>query len=143
VSADDLDAVAEEHKIKELTANTTLAPLGHPAHPETVAFPFACVSCGTTVLRTASHQGGKQWEQNTAPEAEAYKEHVCDPAVAAAYVESLKPKAAPVVELSPSERLAAGENLAPPAAEPDVAAQLDAAGAPAVEEQAKPEAEEA
>ena len=106
-------------------------PLGHPAHPETIHFDFQCASCGVPVRRVASHQGGKQWEQkivrvvdlsdserlalgrNTGTlETGEWIEHVCNPETAKAYAESLKqPKTPPVVELTPSEKLAAGNNL--------------------------------
>jgi hypothetical protein len=92
--------------------------IGHPAHPETVKFPFACDSCGVSVTRTASHHGGKQWEAkidpNAATPSTSWVEHVCKQENIDAFrkkIEDAKKPAA--VELSPSEKLAAGEQLAP------------------------------
>jgi hypothetical protein len=94
------------------------AQIGHPAHPETVKFPFACESCGASVTRTASHHGGKQWEAKIDPNATtpstSWVEHACKQEDIDAFRKKIKDAKKPaVVEPSAAERLAAGEQLAP------------------------------
>lgn len=99
-------------------------PVGHPAHPDTVAFPFTCASCGASVTRTASHHGGKQWEPKPGAQAKGavlggdnsdlWQEHVCKQADIDAFRKKIEDAKKPaVVEPSAAERLAAGEQLAP------------------------------
>lgn len=98
--------------------------VGHPAHPETVHFPFTCESCGASVTRTASHHGGKQWQrvaltlQNAPhdfhPGDKEWQEHVCKQEDIEAFRKKLEDAKKPVVvESSASERLAAGEKISP------------------------------
>lgn len=119
------------------TCRDKAVPIGHPAHPQTVGFPFTCQGCGALVKRIASHQGGRQWEPVDGAQKEGavlggdnshlWQEHVCDPATAKAYAESLKKKPEPVKpEPTASERLAAGEQLAPePEAETETEEEMD------------------
>jgi hypothetical protein len=79
--------------------------VGHPAHSDTIHFEQNCVSCGKTVRRVASHQGGAQWEKVTLtlenashdfhPGDKEWQEHVCKQEDIDAYRESLKPKTEP------------------------------------------------
>jgi hypothetical protein len=107
----------------ELPARTTpvqYLEVGHPAHPDTVKFPFECASCGASVTRTASHHGGKQYDAfsgengaKTTTDIE-WQEHVCKQADIDAFRKKIEDAKKPaVVEPSAAERLAAGEQLAP------------------------------
>jgi hypothetical protein len=46
----------------------------HPGHAEAVAYDYNCVSCGATVKRLASHQGGAEFEQGGNGD---WVKHVC------------------------------------------------------------------
>lgn len=110
--------------------------VGHPAHPETAKFPFTCESCGASVTRTASHHGGKQWQrvaltlQNAShdfhPGDKEWQEHVCKQEDIDAFRKKLEDAKKPaVVELSASEKLAAGEQLTPEVSKPTRAVEIE------------------
>lgn len=80
-----------------------LAPVNHPAHPDTIHFAHKCVSCGIPVRRVASHQGGTEWDIQVV-EGQPWKAHVCKPEDIEAFRESLKPKKEP--ELSELQKAA-------------------------------------
>ena len=82
----------------------------HPGNPNTVHFDFECQSCGRKVKRVASHQGGEQFDPE--PVDGKFVKHVCNPEdIKAHHAKANAPKETPQ-ELSPSERLAAGEQIA-------------------------------
>jgi len=132
-----------QHPVKTFTTKeafttppTPSVEVGHPAHPDTVKFLFQCDSCGATVTRTASHNGGKQWEPKPGAQAEGavlggdnshlWQEHVCKPEDVAKHHAKLNPpKEKPAPEPTASERLAAGEPLAPPS--PAIGAEVEEA----------------
>ena len=61
-----------EAAVNETTGASALQ-LGHPAHPETIKFQQTCENCQAQVWRTASHHGGKVYDEKDGQ----FAEHVC------------------------------------------------------------------
>ncbi|HLJ88833.1 MAG TPA: hypothetical protein VKZ53_18585 [Candidatus Angelobacter sp.] len=124
------------------------ASVGHPAHPETVQFAWTCESCGASVQRIASHQGGKLWEAEASAADHgsashpSWTQHICKQEDIEAYRVGLKtsPRLKSEPEMSDLQKVAlepAGDPPKPPSAQAeiprqdiDVAKQLDQAGPP-------------